>query len=285
MITLETIAEVRKEVGRYRSANSGTSIGFVPTMGYLHRGHLSLVEQCKKENDVTVVSIFVNPAQFGPDEDFNVYPRDMEKDMRLLAELGVDVLFSPVLDVMYPAGYASFVEVEKLGSVLCGKSRLGHFRGVATIVLKLFNIVAPTCAYFGRKDAQQAIIIKKMVNDLNLDIVIRTMPIVRDPDGLALSSRNVYLSRQERTAALYLPAALQKARSEIERGLRDVSVVKDMIRTEINKSSPIKIDYVEVVSLDGLNELTEIDMNNTLVAAAVWVGNTRLIDNFILGDI
>ena len=278
----ETIAGVKQELKQY---TYGKTIGFVPTMGYLHRGHLSLVEQCKKENDVTVVSIFVNPKQFGPGEDFNIYPRDMARDLKLLEELEVDIVFSPSLAEIYPAGYSTYVDVAKLGDVLCGNSRPGHFRGVATIVLKLFNIVEPARAYFGQKDAQQAVVIKKMVNDLNLDVVIRIMPIVRDPDGLALSSRNVYLSREERAAALCMPAALQKVRAKILDGLRDVSVVKDMLQREMNKDPLIKVDYLEAVSLDGLEKLEVIDMHNTLVAAAIWVGKTRLIDNFILGEI
>jgi pantoate--beta-alanine ligase len=282
MLQTETIAELKQELEQY---SYGQTIGFVPTMGYLHRGHLSLVEQCKKENDVTVVSIFVNPAQFGPGEDFNIYPRDMAADLKLLEELEVDIVFSPSLAEIYPAGYSTYVDVEKLGDVLCGNSRPGHFRGVATIVLKLFNIVEPTCAYFGRKDAQQAVVIKKMVNDLNLDVVIRIMPIVRDPDGLALSSRNVYLSKEERAAALCMPGALQMVRGKILDGVRDVSVVKDMLQREIKKEPLIKVDYLEVVSLDGLEKPEEIDMHNTLVAAAIWVGKTRLIDNFILGEI
>jgi pantoate--beta-alanine ligase len=281
-LMIETIAEIKQYLKQYAY---GKTIGFVPTMGYLHRGHLSLVEQCKRENDVTVVSIFVNPKQFGPDEDFNIYPRDIARDLKLLEDLEVDIVFSPSLAEIYPTGYSTYVEMEKLGEVLCGKSRPGHFRGVATIVLKLFNIVEPTRAYFGQKDAQQAVVIKKMVNDLNLDIVIRIMPIVRDPDGLALSSRNVYLSRKERAAALCMQVALQKVRTKILDGLRDVSLVKDMLQRMMNKELLIKVDYLEVVSLDGLEKLEEIDMRNTLVAVAIWVGNTRLIDNFILGEI
>jgi len=282
MRQIETIAGVKQALKQYAC---GKTIGFVPTMGYLHRGHLSLVEQCKKENDAAVVSIFVNPAQFGPAEDFNTYPRDMAGDLKLLEELGVDIVFCPPAAEIYPAGYSTYVGVEKLANVLCGKSRPGHFRGVATVVLKLLNITAPTRAYFGQKDAQQAVVIKKMVNDLNLDVVIRIMPIARDADGLALSSRNVYLSPEERAAALCMPGALQTVKTKILEGLRDVSAVKDMLQREMNHHPLVKVDYLEVVSLDGLEKLEEIDMHNTLVAAAIWAGKTRLIDNFILGEI
>jgi pantoate--beta-alanine ligase len=282
MKIFETINQLREVLRKYKS---GQTIGFVPTMGYLHQGHLSLVEQSKKENDVTVVSIFVNPEQFGPGEDFDSYPRDAEGDEHLLRELEVDVVFYPAVKEIYPGDYATYVEIEKLGTVLCGKSRPTHFRGVTTVVLKLLNIVSPTCAYFGRKDAQQAIIIKKMVKDLNLDVSIQTLPIVRDPDGLALSSRNAYLSAEERKAALGLSRGLKKAKIEIDHGLRDASVVKEFIQKEISKYPLVTIDYVEVVSLDTLEKIKTITIDNTLVAGAIWAGKTRLIDNFILGEI
>jgi pantoate--beta-alanine ligase len=283
MKIIETIQQLREELRKYKE--QGQTIGFVPTMGYLHRGHLSLVEQSKKENEKTVVSIFVNPAQFGPGEDFDRYPRDPETDERLLKELAVDVVFYPAVKEIYPDGYATYVEVEKLGKALCGKSRPTHFRGVATVVLKLLNIVSPTCAYFGRKDAQQAIIIKKMVKDLNLDITIQTIPIVRDPDGLALSSRNAYLSAEERKAAISLSRALEKAKTEINHGLRDASAVKELIQKEINKYPLVTIDYIEIVSLATLEKIKTITVDNTLAAGAIWVGKTRLIDNFTLGEI
>jgi pantoate--beta-alanine ligase len=289
MKIIQTIDGVKKEIKKHQ----GQSIGFVPTMGYLHQGHLSLIEQSKKENDVTVVSIFVNPTQFGPNEDFNRYPRDLQRDEALLKELDVDLLFFPNSTEMYPSGYSTYVEVETMGKVLCGKSRPTHFRGVTTVVLKLFNIVNPTNAYFGQKDAQQAILLKRMATDLNLDITIKVMPIVRDTDGLALSSRNAYLSVEEREAALHLPRALAEAKREIEAGLKDTSKIKALIEKELKKSPLITIDYVEVVTLDRLEnfpihqegQTVDINMNNTLVAAAVRVGKTRLIDNFILGEI
>lgn len=270
---------------RRQLRQSGRTIGFVPTMGALHRGHLRLVEESTKANDVTVVSIFVNPTQFGPNEDFDSYPRDLESDSAKLAELGVGIVFSPPREQLYPEGFRSFVEVEELSKTLCGASRPGHFRGVTTIVLKLLNIVSPRHAYFGRKDAQQAIIIKKMAEDLNLDTEIRTIAIERDSDGLALSSRNVYLSKEERQAALTLPQALKQARKEIEAGLVDSNKVRENILQRFSDTPLIKVDYVEVVTLNRLERSPTIDTKNTLVAGAVFVGKTRLIDNFILGDI
>jgi pantoate--beta-alanine ligase len=264
---------------------SNRSVGLVPTMGYLHRGHLKLVEQSLAENDVTVVSIFVNPTQFGPGEDFGRYPRDLERDKRLLEEQGVDIVFFPSAGELYPEGYLTYVEVESLGGVLCGASRPGHFRGVVTIVLKLFNIVRPHRAYFGRKDAQQAVIIKKMARDLHVPVDIRTIPILRDEDGLALSSRNSYLSEEERAAALHLPGALEEARKRIAGGSRDAAELKRLIRERVTRSPLVKTDYVEIVSLDRLQPLGTVDMSNTLAAAAIWAGNTRLIDNFILGEL
>jgi pantoate--beta-alanine ligase len=289
MKIVKTIDGVKKEIKKHQ----GHSIGFVPTMGYLHQGHLSLIEQSKKENDITVVSIFVNPTQFGPNEDFNRYPRDLQRDEALLNELDVDLLFFPHSTEMYPSGYSTYVEVETMGKVLCGKSRPTHFKGVATVVLKLFNIVNATIAYFGQKDAQQAILLKRMTTDLNLNTTVKVMPIVRDTDGLALSSRNEYLTIEEREAALHLPRALEKAKSQIRDGLNDASGIKGIIEKELKKSPLITIDYVEVVTLDTLEnfpknqegQTVDIDMNNTLVAAAVRVGKTRLIDNFILGEI
>lgn len=287
MNILTKITDIKIEIARL----AGQSIGFVPTMGYLHRGHLSLVEQSKKENDVTVVSIFVNPAQFGPQEDFSTYPRAVAADEKMLRDLDVDILFLPGQEEIYPSGYLSYVDVEKLGSVLCGRSRPGHFRGVATVVLKLFNIVTPTRAYFGQKDAQQATIIKKMVKDLDLDVDIRVMPIVRDPDGLALSSRNAYLSATERQAALHLSRGLSQAQAQIAQGLREVGQIKAVIRQELEKNDLLQIDYIEVVSLDRLEAFAHggqegrVDPGNTLVAVAINVGRTRLIDNFVLGEI
>lgn len=289
MKIIGTIEEIKKEIRTFRM--HGRTVGFVPTMGALHRGHLSMLEPSKSENDLTVVSIFVNPSQFGPNEDFDRYPRDLRRDEALLRERGVDILFYPDTAEIYPPGYSTYVEVEKLGNVLCGKSRPTHFKGVSTVVLKLFNIVKPDIAYFGRKDAQQAILLKRMAVDLNLDVTIKGMPIIRDEDGLALSSRNIYLSAEEREAARHFPRTLTEAKARIGSGLRDAGLIKAFIDTEIKKSPLVTVDYIEVVTLDTLEPFTRgpegqvIDMNNTLVAGAVRVGKTRLIDNFILGEI
>ncbi|MCP4146467.1 MAG: pantoate--beta-alanine ligase [bacterium] len=287
MKVIKRIPEIRLHIKNLRKM--GKNIGFVPTMGFLHNGHLSLVKQSCKENDVTGVSIYVNPTQFGPNEDLDRYPRDFSRDEALLDELGVDFIFYPGNKDIYPDGYCTYVDVEGMGEVLCGSSRLNHFRGVTTVVLKLFNILTPDNAYFGRKDAQQAIILKKMVTDLNLDVNVNTIPIVRDTDGLALSSRNVYLSPEQREAALFLPRALQNAKEKIHAGLTGASTIRTFIVDEIKKSPHIEIDYVEVVSLDKLEKYpgpdSTININNTLIAAAVKVGKTRLIDNFTLGEI
>lgn len=289
MKIINAIPDAKAEIKKHRE--QGRAIGFVPTMGALHKGHLSLVEACQKENDITIVSIFVNPAQFGPSEDFEKYPRDFQKDEGMLKELGVDIIFYPPKDEIYPPGFSTYVEVEKLGNVLCGKSRPTHFRGVATVVLKLFNIIKPDRAYFGRKDAQQAALLKRMVSDLNLDVILKALPIVRDTDGLALSSRNVYLSTEERTAALSLPRALLQAEKQIRDGMLNAAEIKANIETELRKNPLINIDYIEVVTLDRLGPFPEsprgqlIDIKNTLVAAAVKVGKTRLIDNIMLGEI
>jgi len=232
------------------------AVGLVPTMGAFHEGHLSLFAAAREENDVVVVSLFVNPAQFGPGEDLDRYPRDEERDTRLAEEAGVDVLFAPPPEELYPEGYETWVDVGELGSRLEGEFRPGHFRGVATICLKLFNIVRPDRAYFGQKDAQQAAVVKRMVSDLHLDLEIRVLPTVRDDDGLALSSRNAYLSPGEREAALALPRALATKDPEQARGL-----LQDL-----------DVDYVEVADLDG----------QRVLAAAVRVGETRLIDNIVL---
>jgi len=221
--------------GRY--FESGKSIGFVPTMGYLHKGHLSLVEAARKENDVVVVSIFVNPTQFGPNEDYNRYPRDLERDLRLLEPIGVDYVFNPSVEEMYPAMYSTYVEEVELSKYLCGASRPGHFRGVCTVVTKLFNIVKPTKAYFGQKDAQQFRVLRRMVRDLNMDVEMIEMPIVREEDGLAMSSRNVYLSPEERKEATRLYKSLLKAKELIESGERDVQKIKSEMLKILDQST------------------------------------------------
>ncbi len=260
----------------------GKSVGFVPTMGYLHEGHLSLVKRAREENEIVVVSIFVNPTQFGPNEDYNRYPRDLNRDLKLLEPYNVDVVFHPSVDEMYPEGYKTYVEVLDITERLCGKSRPGHFRGVTTVCTKLFNIVKPTRAYFGKKDFQQLVVIKRMVKDLNMDIEIVPMPIVREPDGLAMSSRNTYLNEEERKAATCLYRALKKAQELFENGERDPKRLKEEITRIIESEKLAKIDYVEVVDPENflpVDKLTE----GTLVALAVRIGPARLIDNTQLG--
>jgi len=256
----------------------GMKIGFVPTMGYLHDGHLSLVRESKKRADVTVVSIFVNPAQFGPNEDFKKYPRDLGKDSAYLEKGGVDCLFYPDAAEIYPPGYRTYVEVRGLQDRLCGKSRPGHFQGVATVVLKLFDIVGPDLAFFGAKDAQQVLIIGMMAADLDLNTEVVTCPIVREPDGLALSSRNAYLSPEERKAALVLSISLRWAERAISAGERDAVKVIAGIRAAIEAEPLARVDYVEAVDPVNLEPLAEI-RGEALIALAVFIGSTRLIDN------
>jgi len=256
----------------------GKSIGFVPTMGYLHEGHLSLVRESKKRADVTVVSIFINPAQFGPNEDFKKYPRDLEKDSAYLEQAGVDCLFYPDAAEIYPPGYRTYVEVHGLQDRLCGKSRPGHFRGVVTIILKLFDIVGPDLAFFGAKDAQQVLIIEKMAADLDLGTEVVTCPLVREPDGLALSSRNAYLSSEERKAALVLSRSLRWAERAISAGERDAAKVIAGIRSLIEAEPLARVDYVEAVDPLDLDSVAEI-RGDVLIALAVFVGSIRLIDN------
>ncbi len=259
----------------------GKKVGFVPTMGYLHEGHLSLVRESKKRTDITVVSIFVNPAQFGPNEDFKKYPRDLEKDSAYLEKGGVDCLFYPDAAEIYPPGYRTYVEVRGLQDRLCGKSRPGHFQGVATVVLKLFDIVGPDHAFFGAKDAQQVLIIEKMAADLDLGVEVVTCPLVREPDGLALSSRNAYLSPEERKAALVLSISLRWAERAISAGERDSAKVIAGIRAVIEAEPLARVDYVEAVDPVDLDPVAEI-RGDVLIALAVFFGSTRLIDNIRL---
>jgi pantoate--beta-alanine ligase len=259
----------------------GKKVGFVPTMGYLHEGHLSLVRESKKRADVTVVSIFVNPTQFGPNEDFKKYPRDLEKDSAFLEEGGADCLFYPDAGEIYPSGYRTYVEVHGLQDKLCGRSRPGHFRGVATVVLKLFEIVGPDLAFFGAKDAQQVLIIEKMAADLDLDVEVVTCPIVREPDGLALSSRNAYLSPEERKAALVLSISLRWVERAVAAGERDAAKLIAGIRAAIEAEPLTRVDYVEAVEPVNLEPVAEV-RGDVLIALAVFIGSTRLIDNIRL---
>ena len=257
---------------------AGRSVGFVPTMGALHEGHLSLIRQARRDNDIVIVSIFVNPVQFGPKEDLKKYPRPIKKDISLCRKAGVDILFNPQPGEMYPEGFKSYVTVEGLSSLFCGKTRPGHFRGVATVVLKLFNITQPDTVYFGQKDFQQSIIIKRMASDLNLPVKVKVMPIVREETGLALSSRNIYLNKEERKAALAIPRALSLANILIKGGLRDSARLVSRIKMVIEKEKKANIDYVAVVEGEGLAPVKKIS-GKCVIALAVWIGKTRLIDN------
>ena len=265
-----------------RLKREGKTIGLVPTMGYLHAGHLSLAQRARKENDIVVMSNFVNPLQFGPKEDFATYPRDLERDNKLAADVGVDYVFAPPEEEMYPENYSTYVEVTgEVTEKMCGISRPGHFKGVTTVVCKLFLITQADRAYFGQKDAQQAIVIRKMVQDLNLPLEIVTCPIIREEDGLALSSRNTYLSPEERVLALALPRALRAGLQLIQEGERDPNRVKEKILQILESSPGIRVDYVEVVDGDTLSEMVELK-GHVLLAAAVYVGKARLIDNIDL---
>jgi pantoate--beta-alanine ligase len=259
----------------------GLSIGFVPTMGALHAGHLSLIRRADKENNKVVVSIFVNPIQFGPKEDFRRYPRNLKKDTLLCRREKVDFIFYPRPNQMYAQDFKTYIKVRELSDVLCGAYRLGHFQGVTTVVAKLFNIVMPERAYFGQKDAQQAIIIRKMVRDLDIPVKITVGSTVREKDGLAMSSRNQYLNRQERQKAVILYKALNKARDLVRQGRIDSGGIINEIRQMIMKSKPRKIDYISIADLDTLRPIKRIK-DKALLALAVWFGQTRLIDNAIL---
>ncbi|MCK9604039.1 MAG: pantoate--beta-alanine ligase [Candidatus Omnitrophica bacterium] len=264
---------------KYRS--KGKAIGLVPTMGALHEGHLSLLRQARRENNIVVASIFVNPTQFGPGEDFSRYPRPAAKDISCCRKGGVNFIFYPSVKDMYPQGFSTFVTVEGLSSVLCGEHRPGHFRGVATVVAKLFNIVQPDSAYFGQKDAQQAIIIKRMVADLNIPVKVRVMPTIRDKEGLALSSRNVYLSLAQRHDALVLSGALKLARHLFKSGVKDSAKIIGSMKKMIKGKKSAKIDYVAIVDLNNLKPIKKIS-DNCLITLAVRIGKTRLIDNTII---
>jgi len=261
--------------------HAGRSIGFVPTMGALHEGHLSLVRRCRAENDLCVVSIFVNPRQFGPNEDFEQYPRDVEHDKELLRAEAVDMLFCPTPETMYPPGFSTRVEEKRLSKPLCGASRPGHFRGVVTVVLKLFNLVQPTRAYFGRKDAQQARVIQQMVHDLAVPVEIVVLPIVREPDGLAMSSRNAHLDAAQRREAVVLHEALGWAQKAIDNGERSAQNIIQGIQERIETSTSARIDYVSVIDFDTLREVQAVQ-GIVLIAMAVFFGTTRLIDNILV---
>ena len=279
MEIVKTIAEVRAQVKAWKM--EGLSVGLVPTMGFLHEGHKSLIERAVKENDRVVVSDFVNPTQFGPTEDLASYPRDLERDAKLCEEAGATLLFNPEVEEMYFEDRTTFVNMDGLTKELCGKSRPIHFQGVCTVVSKLFNIVTPDKAYFGQKDAQQLAVIKRMVRDLNFDIEIVGCPIIREEDGLAKSSRNTYLSVEERKAAVILSQALNLGKEMIEQGETDATKVKNAICEKINTEPLAKIDYVEIVDFNSIEPVETIE-SSILTAIAVYIGKTRLIDNFII---
>lgn len=279
MRLVETIAEVREAVRSARAA--GKRLGFVPTMGYLHEGHLTLMRQARQECDFVVASIFVNPTQFGPNEDFARYPRDMERDSALCASVPIDLIFHPSVAEMYPQPFRTGVRVSGLTETLCGASRPGHFDGVATVVTKLFNIIQPDTAFFGQKDAQQVAVIQRMVADLNMGVVIVPVPTVREADGLAMSSRNAYLSPEERQAALVLSRSLQMASQRVREGERNMRVLATGMREMIAAEPGAEIDYVEIVDYATLQPVERLE-GKALAALAVRFSRTRLIDNVVL---
>jgi pantoate--beta-alanine ligase len=276
MHVVKTILEIRTS----RQQLKGT-VGFVPTMGYLHEGHLALVKQARRENPAVIVSIYVNPTQFGPKEDFGAYPRDLDRDLELLRKEGTDIVFVPLDDEMYPREFSSWVDVEKVTERLEGASRPEHFRGVATVVAKLFNIVQPTRAYFGQKDAQQVVVIKRMVADLNMNLEVVVVPTVRESDGLAMSSRNMYLSPKERQAGTILFKALTLARRLRGGGEKDAENIRRQMTALIQKEPLAQIDYVSIADAETLEELNSLD-RPAVASLAVRIGKTRLIDNMPL---
>ena len=277
--------EIYGEISKVRAAvkawkKEGLTVGFVPTMGYLHEGHKSLIDAARKENDRVVVSIFVNPMQFGPTEDLESYPRDLKKDAALCEAAGVDIIFHPEPEEMYADGFCSYVDMNGLTTELCGKSRPIHFRGVQTVVLKLFHIVTPDRAYFGQKDAQQLAVIRRMVKDLNVDTRIIGCPIIREADGLAKSSRNTYLSAEERKAALILSKTIFMGQKMVEEGETDAVKLVEAMKKNIETEPLAKIDYIKAVDGLTMQQVTELK-SPVLVAMAVYIGKTRLIDNFV----
>lgn len=279
MVILGSIKETRNQVKEWKA--QGLSVALVPTMGYLHEGHRSLIDRARKENDKVVVSIFVNPMQFGPNEDLDAYPRDLERDSKICEDGGVDLIFHPEVEEMYGPDFCGYVDMHTLPEKLCGASRPVHFRGVQTVVSKLFHIIPAHRAYFGQKDAQQLAIIRRMVIDLDFDIEIIGCPIIREEDGLAKSSRNTYLSEEERKQAVILNQSLDAAMQAIDAGEADAGKVKQIITDKLNTCPLAKIDYVEVTSFDTIQPIKKIE-GAVLIAIAVYIGTTRLIDNRII---
>lgn len=279
MRIVHTVSEVREQVKNWKK--QGLSVGFVPTMGYLHEGHQSLIKKAVEDNDKVVVSIFVNPMQFAPSEDLESYPRDLQADAKLCEATSTDLIFNPEPEEMYADGFCSFVDMNGPTAELCGKSRPIHFRGVCTVVSKLFNIVMPDKAYFGQKDAQQLAVIKRMVLDLNIPVEIIGCPIIREKDGLAKSSRNTYLNEEERRAALILSKTVFLGQTLVKNGLKNSAELISAMKKNIETEPLAEIDYIEVVDFNDITVKDTIS-NNTLVAMAVYIGKTRLIDNFII---
>lgn len=278
MEIITTVADMKARVAEWKA--QGLTIGLTPTMGALHEGHMSLMEAARQACDKVVTSVFVNPIQFGPNEDYDNYPRDLEHDAAIAESKGVDVVFHPSVEEMYPPNYNTYVVMETLTDTLCGAKRPGHFRGVCTVVNKLMNIVQPDKAFFGQKDAQQLAIIKRMVADLNMNVTVVGCPIVREKDGLAKSSRNAYLSEEERVAALCLSRAIFAAQEAIENGERNASTISKLVADTIEAEPMSRIDYVEVVDLANMQPVETLGEAG-LVAIAVYIGSTRLIDNYL----
>jgi pantoate--beta-alanine ligase len=279
MRIIEQVAEMQQQADSWR--RNGNRIVFVPTMGYLHAGHLALMEAARRHGDQVVTSIFVNPTQFGPGEDYLSYPRDLEQDLRLANGVGVDVAFLPSVEEIYPAGFQTYVEVTQVTRNLCGRSRPAHFRGVTTIVLKLFQIVKPHAAIFGEKDFQQLVTIRRMVRDLHSDVTVVGHPIVREADGLAMSSRNIYLNEGQRQSALRLNQSLKQAQAMVDAGERTAATIIEAVCGHINGAEESQVDYVELCDPETLEDVTVIE-GPTLLALAVRVGKARLIDNSVL---
>ena len=279
MHVAKSIKSVRALIKKAKTR--GRTIGFVPTMGALHEGHASLLNRCRKDNDVSVLSIFVNPKQFGPDEDFAKYPRPFKNDAALAKKCGVDIIFRPSVEEMYPKNFLTSVKLDGITNVLCGRSRPEHFNGVATVVEKLLNIIQPDTIYLGQKDAQQVIVLKKMIRDLNIPVTVNVCPTIRERDGLALSSRNKYLTSQQRQQAPVLYSSLKLAQKKIIAGERNPASIIQLIRSHIEHNSTGRIDYVECVAADSLQLVDKI-RGKVLIALAVWFGKARLIDNILL---
>lgn len=276
MKLIKTIEETRKEISQYRQ--KGASIALVPTMGALHEGHESLMERSLSENDITVVSIFVNPTQFGPNEDFDSYPRNLDQDLAICRKMGVDIVFAPDVNEMYPKDYDTFIEIGSVATILEGASRPGHFRGVATVVSKLFNIITPDRAYFGQKDAQQVAVIRKMVYDLNIPVSIVPCPIIREQDGVAKSSRNQYLSEMERKQSVILSQTLQLGEELLRSGETDSRLILDKMKQNLETEQAARLEYIKIRDAKQLKEVAQIDQPIFILIAA-YIGSTRLIDN------